>query len=222
MGGFKERMDPKEWSMFTKGAFTIRRSEKFWSGLWSDLIIEQVLMRSMKSQGGLTHGRGISSSVLSRWTGGVVLMLNICESLETFWDISCTTSEQHVNMRAAQIERTTIDVEKLKYYFDIHPPFPLTNKLLSISNGIVGAPDINCHMAREMGIEGAKQITDNSFGKVSFKRKDKVQTLASMSMSKFVKTAAFAKVDLARLPPTEDGATLHAYRTYHQVQKWLG
>lgn len=132
---------------------------------------------------GLTHGRGISSSVLSRWTGGMVFMLNICESLERFWDISCTTSEQHVDMRAAQIERDTSDVEKLKHYLDIHPPFPLTDKLLSISSGIVGAPEINCHMAREMGIEGAKQITGNSFGNVSFKRKDKVRTLASMSTS---------------------------------------
>lgn len=169
--------------MYITIAFTIRRSEKFWSGLWSDLTIEQVLMRSMKSQGGLTHGRGISSSVLSRWTGGMVFMLNICESLETFWDISCTTSEQHVDMRTAQIERDTSDVEKLQHYFDIHPPFPLTNKLLSISSGIVGAPEINCHVAREIGIENSKQITGNSFGKVSFKRKDKVQTLASMSTS---------------------------------------
>lgn len=39
---------------------------------------------------------------------------------------------------------------------------------------------------------------------------------------KTAKTAAFAKVDLARLPPTEDGATLHAYLTYFQIQKWLG
>lgn len=47
-------------------------------------------------------------------------------------------------------------------------------------------------------------------------------TLHSLRYKKFVKTAIVAKVDLARLPPTEDGATLHAYRTYHQVQKWLG
>lgn len=38
--------------------------------------------------------------------------LNICEWLERFWDISCNTSDQLVNTRAAQIERDTIDVEK--------------------------------------------------------------------------------------------------------------
>lgn len=183
MEGLQERMDTKEWRMFLHGAFTIRRSQKFWSGLWSDLTIEQVLMRSMKSQGGLTHGRGISSSVLSRWTGGMVFMLNVCESLERFWDISSSTSEQHVDMRAARVERDNSDVEKLTQYLDMHPPFPLTDKLLSISSGIVATPSINCHMARELGREGVMQITGSSFGKVSFKRKDKVLSLASLSTS---------------------------------------
>lgn len=38
------------------GYFTIRRTDKFWSGVWSDMTIEQTLMRSMKATGGLTHG----------------------------------------------------------------------------------------------------------------------------------------------------------------------
>lgn len=55
MCNLKERMVSKEFALFTV-LFTIRRSDKFWSGMWTDLTIEQVLMRSMKSQGGLTHG----------------------------------------------------------------------------------------------------------------------------------------------------------------------
>ena len=41
----------------------ICRSNRYWAGLSSDLIIEQVLMRSMKSRGGLTRGRGVRESV---------------------------------------------------------------------------------------------------------------------------------------------------------------
>ena len=41
------------------GLHVIRRSDTYWSGLSSDLIIEQVLMRSMKTSGGLTRGRGM-------------------------------------------------------------------------------------------------------------------------------------------------------------------
>ena len=38
----------------------------------------------------------------------------------------------------------------------------------------------------------------------------------------FVKTAANAKANLAGLPPTIEAASYHHYRTYHQMQKWLG
>lgn len=39
-------------------------------------------------------------------------MLNICESLETFWDISYTANEQNVDMRADWIERNISDVKE--------------------------------------------------------------------------------------------------------------
>ena len=42
---------------------TVRRSERLWAGLWTHIVIEQVLMRSLKSPGGLTRGRGMTESV---------------------------------------------------------------------------------------------------------------------------------------------------------------
>ena len=50
-----------------EGYFTIRRTDKFWSGIWIDMTIEQVLMKSLKSAGGMTHGRGITESTISQW-----------------------------------------------------------------------------------------------------------------------------------------------------------
>ena len=38
------------------------RSEIYWTGLSTDLIIEQILMRSVKIRGDLTRGRGFSDS----------------------------------------------------------------------------------------------------------------------------------------------------------------
>ncbi len=38
-----------------------------WSGLFNDLIIEQVLMRSVKTIGGLTRGRGMTDAQRSIW-----------------------------------------------------------------------------------------------------------------------------------------------------------
>ena len=49
------------------GHHTVRRSDRYWAGLWTDLIIEQVLMRSLKSRGGLTRGCGVTESVRLLW-----------------------------------------------------------------------------------------------------------------------------------------------------------
>ena len=48
---------------FVEGYHTVQGSERSWAGLWTDIVIEQVLMRSLKSRGGLTRGRGMTESV---------------------------------------------------------------------------------------------------------------------------------------------------------------
>lgn len=59
----KDKMDIFEYDKFTnEGYFTIRRSEKYWCGIWPDMTIEQVLMRAIKCIGGLTRRRKISES----------------------------------------------------------------------------------------------------------------------------------------------------------------
>lgn len=71
----KDSMNELEYERFTaEGFFTIRRSDKFWSGIWSDMTIEQVLMRLMKTQGGLTHGRGFSESVLANFILTMIIL----------------------------------------------------------------------------------------------------------------------------------------------------
>ena len=53
---------------FTEQGFhTVRRSNRVWAGLWTDLVIEQVMMRSIKSRGGLTRGRGVTKTVRLQW-----------------------------------------------------------------------------------------------------------------------------------------------------------
>ncbi len=46
-----------------QGFHTVRRSSRLWAGLWTDLTIEQVMMRSLKSRGGLTRERGVTETV---------------------------------------------------------------------------------------------------------------------------------------------------------------
>lgn len=139
------------------------------------MTIEQTLMRSMKSCGGLIKG------VESIQGAGTVDHRNglYAEHLQesgAFWI-------EHVDMRPSQIIRDNADVDKLKSWFILHPPLLVTDKLSSISSGVVESDYSNCHMTQEVGTEGMVKIVGNTFGKVTFKRKDTVVTLASVNSS---------------------------------------
>lgn len=63
--------------MFHEGKFVVR-SDRLWAGLATDLVIEQVLMRSLRSRGGLTRGVDLKKSKGQR---GFILCL--CVPLTT-------------------------------------------------------------------------------------------------------------------------------------------
>ena len=58
---------PWLYNLFQQGYYTIRRPNRFWAGLWTGFVIEQSLMRTAKSRGGLTTGRGMTESVRLLW-----------------------------------------------------------------------------------------------------------------------------------------------------------
>ena len=77
---------------FTMGNHVVRRKKKFWARLSTDLVIEQVLMRSIKSVGGLPHivfdgyknGPTTKDITLARRTKGVVGTRVIFDGRTTF------------------------------------------------------------------------------------------------------------------------------------------
>ncbi|KAF6198043.1 hypothetical protein GE061_007789 [Apolygus lucorum] len=187
MQNLRAKMTSDEFHKFTtQGNFTIRRSDKFWSGIWSDMTIEQVLMRAMKTYGGLTHGRGITDSVLSRWTVEMLCLQQICEQVELYTEVRSGTSEQHVDMRPSRVTRDNADVKKLKVWLSEHDPFQDNKELMSLSTGQIASDQVNCHTARDIGIACMKKVEGQTFDCIKLKRKDKVTTLAS--------TASTAKI----------------------------
>lgn len=168
----QSKMNFRDYSNFVgKGFFTIRRSDKFWSGIWSDMTIEQTLMRSMKSIDGLTRGRGITDSVLSKWILGMPIMQRVSEAIEKFTDVLSSSTEQHVDARPTRQARDNDDVEKLLKWFSEHPPFPVLDSIVSLSTGIVGGININCHNSQKIGLDGMKAIVGQNFNEISFSRK---------------------------------------------------
>ena len=69
-------------SFGTHGYYTVIHSDRYWAELWSDLIIEQVLMQSLKSRSGLTAGRGV----------GVLKFMNTLVSLLISFMLTVSTT----------------------------------------------------------------------------------------------------------------------------------
>ena len=83
---------------FNEGKHAVRRSSRYLGGLWSDLVTEQTLTRSVKSCGGLTIGCGMTESICHMW----VLSLNHTaaahEAMNHLSGSAIKTSEQHIDL----------------------------------------------------------------------------------------------------------------------------
>ncbi|KAF2889840.1 hypothetical protein ILUMI_16333, partial [Ignelater luminosus] len=112
---------------------------------WSDTAIEVTLVQALKSTGGLSHDRGVSDSLLTKWILTVPIVADVFQQLESFCGLLFTTSEQHSDARDGRILRDNQYVAKFEECFSSHGPFSLSDSIMSLSSGIVGHSAINCH-----------------------------------------------------------------------------
>ena len=166
-----------------KGYHVVRRSDRYWGGLWSDLIIEQVLMRSIKSRGGLSRGRGMSDSVIAIWCLSMHRLAAVHGSMSTLTSHIHQTSEQHAEERESRIDRDMRDQAAVKTWLEEHSP--VVRQLISIANGITASEEsmVNCDEVEEVGAKIQQSLDDVRFTAAKIKRSDKVKTLASLQSS---------------------------------------
>ena len=95
---------------FMEGYHVVRRGDRLWAGLSTDLIIEQVLMRSIKTHGGLTRGKGMTENQRLVW----VLSMHDCastnETMQQYSGVSYETSDQHKDVSATGQARYVSDM----------------------------------------------------------------------------------------------------------------
>ena len=59
-------MNQSVYQRFIEGFFTVRRSDKLNCGISTDMVIEQSMMKSMKTYGSIYQGRSTKESVISK------------------------------------------------------------------------------------------------------------------------------------------------------------
>lgn len=151
MSTLEDIMDPTEFRLFTEeGHFTVRRTNKAWARIWTHMTIEQMRTIHTGAQG-LSHGRGMTSSVMTRFLEGMPYAIEIMNQLEDCVNIKWESSDQHVDITPARQKRDISDKQTFKAWFQNHNPFIRSEKLISLSTGLVGEANTDCHKALSKG-----------------------------------------------------------------------
>ena len=159
---------PDVYARFQEGYFVVHRSDSYWTGMFSDLCIEQVLMGSVKSVGGLTRGRVHASM----WRDAQ------CHAVTGLSDMD--HDDKHKDLTKARLQRDGKDMQKIIDLLEERKPFSNYNTdLRSLSSGVVADPSVNVDSAEMAGSSILEFMVGKSVLKHKFSRKEQVVTLAS-------------------------------------------
>ena len=103
---------------FMEGYHVVRRSDRFWAGLFPDRIIEQVLMRSITTHGGPASGNGMTENQRLVLVLSMPVCASINETMQQFSGVSYETSDQQKDVSAARQARDVSDTVDLIDYLN--------------------------------------------------------------------------------------------------------
>ena len=169
---------------FEKGYFTIRRNPNLpnWCGSFTDVTIEQTLMRSGKTAGGMI-GFTNKESAKAKWLLSHHIVSSYTDSLRTLTNVQTgTSSEQHRELNLSRIKKDQEHFEKLSNFFTEYNPFTIeqVDNLVNIFSGVVARKEVNVHNALALGWAIQDKFTNNSVYDMKVSKKDTATTFSVM------------------------------------------
>ncbi|KAG1652233.1 hypothetical protein GQR58_026445 [Nymphon striatum] len=172
-----EDTQPDVYNKFLSGLFVVRRSDRFWAGLPTDLVIEQTLMKTIKTTRGLTRGRGMDENQRTRWILAMPACAEVNEAMQEVAGTQYNTSDQHLDNSEARKSRDHNDTMKIFDYFQDYCPFKPGGELHNIATGITAGPDCNAHQANKVGERILAKMEGQDALAFSFRKKDKIEPI---------------------------------------------
>ena len=129
---------PDVYRDFLSGLHVARRSDRFWAGLSIDLVIEHVLMRSLKTSGGLTRGRGLTEQQRLIWLLSMPACAKTNHIMQELTGVQFNSGEPNKDMSKARQTRDMKDTVTILSGLATHNPFSLDgdSNLRKIMNGV--------------------------------------------------------------------------------------
>ena len=97
-------------------------------------------MRSVKSSGGLSTGRGMDENTITMCIHSIHCLAEIRCAMSSLCQIH-ETSEQHVEQRESRIKQDLMDLVTFQDCFEDHSPFANFTEFISIGDGITASKD---------------------------------------------------------------------------------
>ena len=169
---------PDVYKAFATGYHVVRRGDRYWACLSTDLIIEQVLMRSLKTTGGLTRGSGMTEQQRVTWLLSTPACAQTSCAMQDLVGIQCEHSNQNKDMSETRQKRDVEDtVVILKTIAgEGRNPFVHDSVLKNIITRVNAEESVDVDKARAKGEKILASMQPvNTY---SFKRKDQSITLA--------------------------------------------
>ena len=168
--------NPRVYEAFKKGHHVIRRSDRYWAGLSTDLVIEQVLMRSVKATGGMTRGKGMSEYQRAQWSLSMPVCAAMNVAMQTFCGTDFHTSSQHKETGKSRIERDYKDSQTFLSFLTERNPFCEGTLLQNIETGVTSDPSVNAYKAVEIGNTILQAMVGKNAFDYSFKKSSQAVT----------------------------------------------
>ena len=171
---------PEIHTMFKENRYhSVRRSDRYWAGLWSGLIIVKVMIRSIKSRRGLTRGRGFTESTRHQWVHTVHPCFVIHEAMRSITKSTLANSEQYVELDVSLRNCDVSDLSKTQTWSREDNTFKDGPELRSLSTYIWyiwnnGA--VSCDNSEKVGKE-IQVLLDVYFHDATIKRSPKVKNI---------------------------------------------
>ena len=171
-----EHTNPNVYEMFLKGYFFVRRSDRYWAALPPDLVIEQVLMASLKDcRSGITHGRGTDENQILTWLYSRPVFAQLKIELDHLFKQDSKPIIKELTVKRVQVD--TRDIGEVLEYLEQHDPFKAESQdLVDISNGI-SYGNSNAHKALDVGKEIMKKMDGIAVSKFTFKKAYKIKQM---------------------------------------------
>lgn len=172
-----ETEHPEMYAKFCQGYHVVRRSDRYWAGISTDLAIEQTLMRSLKTSGGMTRGKGMSEVQRAQWLLSMPACSGINAAMQNIERIKYATSDQHKEASKSRLERDNKDIMTIVKVLEERNPFSETSELRNIETGVTATEEVNVHKSESVGKMIVESMKGQDAFSISFKRSMQIKTL---------------------------------------------